>query len=295
MSVLSKLFGAEVSRDISRTSRKRRPALAVEALEARTVLSHLSPGSSFDRDDFDRPPGQVNQNTNRFNQLLVAEYYQVFLGRDVESNGLAFWTDQLARGASYTEVSDAIANSSEATALDIQDAYNYFLFRDPTQSDIAFWQGYLSDGNSDADLISSIIASPEYYDISGGTDQGFIDQVYFDVLGRTPDTDGNNFFLNNLDSGRQDRFDVAQEIFTSPESRAIKIDAGYQGILGRSAEQSGIDFWQSQDVIASQLFYSDLLASQENLGRTQSIFDVSAGLDPNDAIDGFYQYIPFYF
>jgi hypothetical protein len=99
-----------------------------------------------------------------------------------------------------------------------------------------------------------------------GTNDGFLNALYQDVLGRAIDPSGQATFTQELASGVT-RTQVATEIFSSTEYRQRLVQSYYQSFLHRPADPSGVNgFVQAlqagstdEEVIAS------IIGSQEYL------------------------------
>jgi hypothetical protein len=176
------------------TRGRRRSSLQVEPLEGRALLAAAA----------------------TLSQVLVAEHYQVFLGRPTDAAGLASWTAQLDRGVSPNTVSLGIATSAESATDYVTNCYKVYLGRTPDSGGLNFWLGQLKSGRTPNQVAASILGSPEYFARAGSTNQGFITALYRDVLGRDADTSSNTFWLNALASGVS-RTTVAFDFLTSPE------------------------------------------------------------------------------
>ncbi|MGN6273384.1 MAG: DUF4214 domain-containing protein [Protaetiibacter sp.] len=73
----------------------------------------------------------------------------------------------------------------------------------------------------------------------------FVRALYADFLGRAPSPSDLRYWASSLESGVP-RSAIVQGFATSDEYRLIRIDAAYQGILGRPAESSGRLWWLGQ-------------------------------------------------
>jgi hypothetical protein len=90
----------------------------------------------------------------------INEQYQKSLGRAPDSAGLAYWQQQAATGTSITDITTAIATSSEAAAQ-IEKLYESLLGRTADKGGLDF---FLHSGASLSDIKSAIQGSGEYSD-----------------------------------------------------------------------------------------------------------------------------------
>jgi hypothetical protein len=75
---------------------------------------------------------------------------------------------------------------------------------------------------------------------AGNQNHRFVAQVYLDLLGRTVDTSGLQFYGGVLDAGIMNRVQVVQAIESSLEYRIVEVNSAYQQILGRQADPVGL-------------------------------------------------------
>ena len=127
------------------------------------------------------------------NQLYVDAVYQNLLGHAPDPVGLASWSGQLDRGDSRTTIINLFDHSSWYFSSIIQSRYQQFLGRTVDSGGLAFWIQQTVDGLTDEQFETSLIASPEYYQHANGTNKGWLDAMYADLLGRRPDSPGREF------------------------------------------------------------------------------------------------------
>ena len=80
--------------------------------------------------------------------------------------------------------------------------------------------------------------------------KGFVTRLYSKVLGRTPENSGLNYWMNEIQSGKQSVMNVATHgFFNSKEFTNKNVDNGefvkicYRTFLDREAETSGYNYW----------------------------------------------------
>ena len=93
----------------------------------------------------------------------VTQLYADVLGRTAAPSEVAFWTGQLASGASRSQVAMGFLLSTERLSTVVNGYYQHLLGRalDPTGQ--AYWVGILQAGGRNEAIIGGIIASDEYY------------------------------------------------------------------------------------------------------------------------------------
>src|SRR5205085_1129117 len=93
----------------------------------------------------------------------------------------------LSSGASRTQIAGAITSSTEYQADRIQETYTKYLNRGATPSEVTFYTNLLQNGATGDDLRAPMLGSDEYYRLAGGTNPGFLNKLFQDVLGRLID------------------------------------------------------------------------------------------------------------
>ncbi len=238
--------------------RRRCRRVGVEALEVRALLATV-------------------------NQMIVEDYYQFFLDRAAEPAGLAAWTSALDLGASAEAVGLLIADSPEARADDVNHAFQTYLGRAPTSDELG--QDVAALGVVTPDVLSSfILGSAEFLADSGGSDAGFINALYKDVLGRNADAAGAAAWGGALAAGVS-RATVAYDFLTSQEASQDEVTSDYEEALGRAPDPAGLAAWTSAvDTmrVTSPQVVDDLVDSPESVSRISQI--VAPSIAPSPAV-----------
>jgi uncharacterized delta-60 repeat protein len=198
------------------------------------------------------------------NEAFVSQLYLDLLRRPAEEAGLAFWSGLLLQGASRGQIVTGVEGSLEYRLLEVETIFQRLLHRsaDPTGSTV--FADYLARGATVEQLETAVLASPEYFNMHGGTNEGFVAALYPDVFGRSADEIGQAAFVGALASGATSG-QVAAAIFASLEYRQDLVRRDYQLFLHRAADPSGLDVFvaalaqgvRDEDVVA------DFLASEE--------------------------------
>ena len=156
------------------------------------------------------------------NANYVDQLYRDILHRAPDPGGLAYWTSQLDGGDDRGEVADAIINSAEGRQAQVNDLYLRFLDRPADPAGLAGWSNYLRD-HDNIDLAALLIASDEYYQVQGGgTNAGFLNAVYEDVLCRQISADEIDDRDDDFDDGFESRQDIAESILESDEAEDLR-------------------------------------------------------------------------
>lgn len=135
----------------------------------------------------------------------IAKDYRTFLGRDVDSAGLNFWTKELNQGATLEKVVAGIAGSNEffARVGGTTDDFLEILYREELHRDLdaagkAYFGGELNGGVGRTTVAGQIVGSEEAERVRIGAD-------YAEELGRPADRAGLDYWAAQaMKFGRRD-------------------------------------------------------------------------------------------
>ncbi len=176
-------------------------------------------------DEFNQTYGPLDDDA------FVRRIYTNVLDRSPEEEGLAFWVARLrsgtTRGALMIGFSESPENIEQtgttAPVFDprvasISRLYRAFFGRTGDDEGLTFWFDEISSGRASLSRISSgFVLSAEFTADYGDLDDSrFVDLVYENVLGRSPDAGGRSFWLSQLAAGRS-RGDMMIGFSESPE------------------------------------------------------------------------------
>lgn len=126
----------------------------------------------------------------------------------------------------FSKVAGILAQSDEFFAHLVEEDYAQLLGRTPGQGELNYWLGVLKQGGTDEQVLAGFVSSPEYYRRAGGTNAGWINALYRDVLGRAADPSGESFWLGQLATGVS-RSTVALAVADSAEHEALVVARDY--------------------------------------------------------------------
>jgi membrane-associated phospholipid phosphatase len=247
--MLRKLFGQGVAGP-SQTSRTPKPRL--EELETRQLLSASSLGTIV------RPPSEA----------YVAHVYDDLLNRTADALGSTYWQDVLGQSG-RAAVTTGIVTSPEYQANFIASLYHWYLGRACDPLGLAYCQDLMQLHSTDEQMQAFILGSPEYLATrGGGTQDGFLNALYQDVLNRAPDALGATVFGNELAAGVS-RQAVALQVLTSSEYEQDLVNGWYQQFLGRpgSATEVATGVGQLQGGATDEEVLAGLLSRDESFAR----------------------------
>jgi len=205
----------------------------------------------------------VAKNCNPVN--FLGSVWQDLLGRDITPSEKASMLDFLDSGGSHAQVAQTVLNSAEYRTKLAQSLFQQFLGRAATQTEVNFFSSALQQGVTVEQLIAVIVGSDEYYqNRGGGTNNGFLEQLYNDLLGRPIDEGSLASFTDLLNRGGS-RQQVALFILGSSEYRYNQIHSFFKTFLERQASDSEINFFLAlwQQGARREQFIAQIIGSQE--------------------------------
>lgn len=150
------------------------------------------------------------------NAGFVTRTYQMALGRDPDSQGMASWLSKLDGGLSRADMLVGFSESAENRSLtdgvlgkgvwdadrqvaDIARLYQAALGRAPDVDGLRFWDAQADAGFAITEIANRFAQSGEFNaHFPGASDSDFVRLVYQNTLGRTPDGMGEAFWLDHL-------------------------------------------------------------------------------------------------
>jgi len=203
-------------------------------------------------------------------QRFIAEVYHDLLGRPVDLNGLAFWTAALDQGASLAQVVQGIENSTEYRVIEVQALYQKYLHRAADPGGLSQAVNSLSTGGTLEQLAAAIVASPEYFQTRGNSNNdGFLMALYADALGRAVDSGGRATWDQDLANGAT-RAQVAAAILATTEYHQVLVQSYYARFLDRRADSSGLTTF-AQDLangLRDEQVLAAIIGSNEYFNKT---------------------------
>ena len=193
------------------------------------------------------------------NDLWIDKVFRDTLKRPVDQAALDFYDARLKAGASRADIALSVLQSVEYRTRLVQGFFQTFLKRAPSGPELAFWLGVLSS-STDETVEAQILGSGEYIGgRGGGTDDGWLNALFQDLLGRPPTAADLTFFKNALANGAS-HADVALNVLQSKEGRSKVVQGLFQSLLGRPPTQAEIDLLTTR---TSQAILVAILAADE--------------------------------
>jgi hypothetical protein len=184
-------------------------------------------------------------------RLFAMQQYRDFLGREGDPSGISNWTTAIQSGAlTRAQVIDSFFNSAEfqGSVSPIVRLYFASLLRIPDYPGLQFWLSEYRNGRPLASIADGFVQSPEFIQRYGNLNNNdFVTLLYQNVLGRDPDPQGYQFWVNQLNGGAS-RGQVMLGFSESREFREkslnkVYVEMLYAGMLRRSPDQGHFDNW----------------------------------------------------
>ena len=164
------------------------------------------------------------------NGAFVDDVYRNVLGRAPDAEGRSFWIDRLDNGLPRGDLVVAFSEAPEFVLITntaaptvgstgaVTRLYWAFFQRPPDPEGVAFWTDEIDNGRAPLSAVSNAFTNSPEFAATYGTlsNQEFLDLVYDNVLGRRADDGGFNYWLTQLENGRE-RGDVMLAFANSPE------------------------------------------------------------------------------
>jgi hypothetical protein len=211
----------------------------------------------------------LTQSVGTLNQRYVASLYLDLLGRTASDAEITSSAQFLDQGGSRLAVAQKLLASTEYRTPVVQSLYQRFLNRVADPASLSAGLNLLSSGGTVAQVKAMILGSDEYFQNRGhGTNDGFLEALYQDILGQSPNPQDKTTF-NLLLAGGFTRTAVAAWLVNSVEAQVILVQGFYQQFLRRPADAQGLTLFviqlqqggHDEDVIAA------LVNSDEYLNR----------------------------
>jgi Domain of unknown function (DUF4214) len=153
----------------------------------------------------------------------VLQQYADFFGRAPDAESLSYYTRVLDQGAHNPDWLTQVllqADSCQLSAGAVVRLYNAYFGRYPDQAGFDYWVGRARAGRSLTEIANHFATSTEFRrDFGELSDEGFIETVYENVLGRSADSGGKSYWMRRLTAGSVSRGRLMIEFSESNENR----------------------------------------------------------------------------
>jgi hypothetical protein len=214
------------------------------------------------------------------NQLFVMQQFRDTLGREADGGGLGFWLGELNAGRqTRASMIEAFTTSGEFDTLTAPMARLYFgtYLRIPDYPGLAFWTDeYRSGRRTLVQIAEAFATAQEFINLYGANTDNttYVNLLYSNIIGRQADAGGLNFWVAELNSGRQTRGSMLASFTESSEYKQrrraeIFTTLMYAAMLRRAPDQAAFNDNVNQ-INAGASFQSRIsgvLGSQEYRSR----------------------------
>ena len=177
-------------------------------------------------------------------QIQVSALYKEILQRTPDKSGLEFFSQSIANGLSPTVVAQAIWNSPEHRAKQVDAYFQDFLDRQPEPSAKAAFLNAFAQGNTSSGIQVAILTSEEFINHSK-TQEEYIKDLYLTLLDRESDPAGLASHRESLN--RFGPVAVVESFFRADEYLRLQVNGYYQKFLRRDGidDPAGLQNWVS--------------------------------------------------
>lgn len=175
------------------------------------------------------------------NTAFVDALFHDLLGRAADATSLSYYQSQLSGGASRDHVAQAMWNSPEHRAIEIEQFYHTYLNRASDPQGKAYFLNAFTTWGTERLVIATFLSSPEYSRLHA-SNSDFVNALYQDVDLRASDTAGLNSWQTALGNG-QTRLQAAFGFIDSAEANGEVVDSYYSDFLHRAADSASRTNW----------------------------------------------------
>ncbi len=174
-------------------------------------------------------------------ESFIQTLFHEELGWNAGPDAVAYWEGVMAQGGQAAVV-EGIANSPAALTMLVVSWYERYLERSPGGGEEQFFVGQLLAGVPQEQVLAQMLASDEYFLLSGGTNEGFVQRLFTQLLGFPPRPDEVSVYVETV-IPRLGRGGAALLVVTSLDHRRQEVIALYDELFHRSVPLDAIDFW----------------------------------------------------
>ncbi|MFI5382038.1 MAG: DUF4214 domain-containing protein [Tepidisphaerales bacterium] len=210
-------------------------------------------------------------------QDFVSQAYVDILNRPVDPPSLDSFSTALDGGSlTRTQVALALAGSAEYRQIEVQASYRDLLHREAGPADLTTGLSVLGSGDTLEQLQAILLGSPECLAIHGGTNDGWLDGVYADLLGRPLSPNERAADDSLLATTTLAQF--AAVLLSSTEYRTDLIDAIYVHYLHRHADPLGLNSFMAElnAGVPDETVIAQVVGSPEYFQNAQTVPEPSA-------------------
>ena len=203
---------------------------------------------------------------------LIQQQYRDVLQREPSSADQEFWGSRVAASWTPGQFIAHLALSSEADTKvhSLTRLYLAYFLRNPDHGGHSYWLAQRNNGATLVSISTSFANSSEFKNRYGSlSNSAFVDRVYRNVMGRSADTAGLNYWTGRLNSGTSRgqvmaNFSQSSE-YISKTNDKVRVIGTYEAMLKRAVDQNAFtvlvnaleDQTQNLSAITSSVFASN--------------------------------------
>jgi subtilisin family serine protease len=208
---------------------------------------------------------------------FAGQMFRDFLLREGDAGGISFVSGLIDAGLSGAQIADMFFLTDEFQGRISTLARLYFAtyLRTPDFSGLDYWMRQRVAGQDLNWIAGFFTQSPEFTSRYGNVgDLQYVDLVYRNVLGRSPDQAGYDYWIGQLQSRQIDRGRMLLLFSDSPEYRnntagVVDTALAYFGLLRRMPSEAEMAAWSGQVAAGGRVtLLGELLYSAEYDART---------------------------
>lgn len=199
------------------------------------------------------------------NQAWLNAVYEKLLGRSIDTTGLNEWGTDLNSGMTATQVVVDIEQTSEYETDQVQGAFQKLLGVAAPTSAVDYLVGLMQAGADFRTIEALIVGSTEFYVAAGGTNDGFLNTLYQDFLGRSVDQTSETKWSGLLNGGYTTT-QVALGVLTSQEYVNDLVTQDYYTYMGVAPDSTSLGAYATallNGTMNNNTVVASLLGSQE--------------------------------
>ena len=199
----------------------------------------------------------------------VAHAFTDLLGRSPDPAGQVYWASVVRSAGRETFIRSLVfADTCEWPRAVAAGIYRQVLQREPDPAGLAYWATRICSGLPARAAAIEIYGSPEYFsspEQGRGTVQGFVSELYRDVLGRSADAAGLAYWVGQV--VQRGAMAVAGDFYQSLESRTRRVDQQYGLLLKRAPDPGGRAHWAQYLLAVDDIVLTVSLTTSEEYYR----------------------------
>jgi hypothetical protein len=211
---------------------RRRSFVALVALLAATAVTLVAPVS---------PAAAGPAEDTAFVRAVHVD----LVDREPTAEQLTYYAGQLADGRPRWRMAGEIAYGIENITQEITEIYEQALGRVPDDDGVRYWVNMtIYAHNSFAWVNARVYGSSEYVNAHAAAPEPWVQGVFADMLGRSPDPAGLAYWTHV--AATKGPVFAAYRLYQSPEHRRTRVTEVFQEMFGRAPEPEALDFWSGQ-------------------------------------------------